>query len=221
LNTGSPVLMESWINGVPGLVQAWYPGQEGGTAIAEILSGWTNPSGRLPFTFLKAWKDSPAFKTYPEVGNTAPYDEGVFVGYRHYDSKNLPVRFPFGHGLSYTKFAYTDLQIKPTEGAAPLWEVSFAVTNKGTKAGAEVAQVYVGQPKSPVPRPPRILRGFQKLTLAPAESRRVSVKLSSRDLSYFDEGKDDWVLPTGTYKVEVGASSRDLRLSGSLTHKAR
>ena len=226
LNTGSPVLMESWITSVPGLVQAWYPGQEGGTAIAEVLSGWTNPSGRLPFTFLKAWKDSPAFKTYPEVGNTAPYDEGVFVGYRHYDSKKLPVRFPFGHGLSYTKFAYSDLQIKPIEATAapkdgPVWEVSFAVKNKGGKAGAEVAQVYVGQPKSPVPRPPRILRGFQKLTLAPAESRRVSVKLSSRDLSYFDEGKDDWVLPTGTYKVDVGSSSRDLRLSGTLTHKAR
>lgn len=228
LNTGSPVLMEDWIGGVPALVQAWYPGQEGGTVIAEILSGWTNPSGRLPFTFLKAWKDAPAFKTYPEVGNTAPYDEGIFVGYRHYDAKKLPVRFAFGHGLSYTRFAYSDLQIRPAlEGADagrtgdPMWEVGFAVTNKGNKAGAEVAQVYVGQPASPVARPPRILRGFQKLMLAPGESRRVAVKLSTRDLAYFDEAKDDWVLPPGVYKVDVGASSRDVRLSGKFSHKAR
>lgn len=221
LNTGSPVLMEAWVTGVPGLVQAWYPGQEGGTAIAEVLTGAVNPSGRLPFTFLKAWKDAPAFKTYPEVGNTAPYDEGVFVGYRHYDAKKRDVRFPFGHGLSYTSFTYSDLQIQPVPGDATGWDVSFAVTNKGKTAGAEVAQVYVGQPKSPVPRPPRILRGFQKLPLAPGESRRVSLKLTSRDLAYFDEAKDDWVLPAGTYKVDVGASSRDLRLSGTLTHKAR
>lgn len=221
LNTGSPVLMESWVAGVPGLLSAWYPGQEGGTAIAEVLTGAVNPSGRLPFTFLRAWKDSPAFKTYPEVGNTAPYDEGVFVGYRHYDAKKLPVRFAFGHGLSYTKFTYSDLQIQPVQGDAIGWEVSFAVTNKGKQAGAEVAQMYIGQPKSPVPRPPRILRGFTKLPLAPGESRRVSFKLASRDLSYFDEAKDDWVLPPGTYRVDVGASSRDLRLSGTLTHKAR
>ncbi|MCG5052116.1 MAG: glycoside hydrolase family 3 C-terminal domain-containing protein [Myxococcales bacterium] len=222
LNNGSPLLMEDWVGRVPALVEAWYPGQEGGTAIAEILTGWTNPSGRLPFTFLKAWKHAPAFKTYPEVGDTAPYDEGIFVGYRHYDAKNLPVRFPFGHGLSYTRFVYADLQIQPAPGeqGGPAWEVSFAVTNKGTKRGAEVAQVYLGQAKSPVPRPPRALRAFQKLTLEPKESRRVSLRLSSRDLAYFDEAKDDWVVPAGVYQIQVGASSRDIRLKGTFTQPA-
>lgn len=221
LNSGSPLLMETWIESVPALVEAWYPGQEGARATAEVLTGKHNPSARLPFTFLKAWKHSPAFKTYPEVGDTAPYDEGVFVGYRHYDAKKLPVRFPFGHGLSYTKFHYGDLQIQPipAQGSDPGgWEVSFALTNQGNVPGAEVAQLYLGQPKSPVPRPPRVLRGFRKVHLAPGESERVSLRLSPRDLAYFDEAQDDWVSPPGTYQVQVGASSRDLRLSGTFAH---
>jgi beta-glucosidase len=220
LNSGSPLLMETWINTVPGLVEAWYPGQEGALATAEILTGKINPSARLPFTFLKAWKDSPAFKTYPEVGDTAPYNEGVFVGYRHYDAKKLPVRFAFGHGLSYTKFAYSELKVQKTADASPqgsVYEVSFELKNEGDVTGAEVAQVYLGQPQSPVPRPPKALRAFAKVALKPGESQRVSLQLHSRDLAYFDEAKDDWVVAPGSHQVQVGASSRDIRLQATFS----
>jgi len=139
LNAGSPVVMEKWFGGPEAIVAAWYPGQEGGTAIAEILTGKVNPSGKLPFTFLKAWKHAPAFETYPETEGHAPYREGVFVGYRHYDAKRLPVRFPFGHGLSYTAFAYSD----------------FSIQKQGTVEGTKRGQSPDNQNTAPPPGPQR------------------------------------------------------------------
>lgn len=220
LQTGSPIVIERWQGKVPALVQAWYPGQEGGTAIAEVLTGAHNPSGRLPVTFFQDWKRHPAFGTYPEADGVAPYREGVFVGYRHYDGKRLPVRFAFGHGLSYARFVYRDLKIEASgQGDEARYQVSFEVENASQRAGAEVAQVYVGEARPAVPRPVRELKGFVKLALVPGERRRVSVTLDRRALAYFDEGKDDWVARPGRYEVRVGASSRDLRLAGTLTHR--
>ncbi len=220
LQAGSPVLIESWVGKVGALLQAWYPGQEGGVAIADALTGALNPSGRLPFTFLKAAKDAPAFKTYPEKDGGAPYDEGVFVGYRHYDAKKLAVRFPFGHGLSYARFAYKNLRVTPpSEGVKPVFEVAFDLTNTSKRAGAEVAQLYLGEVAPAVPRPPRELKGFEKVQLAPGERKRVTFRVTPADLAYFDEGKDDFVSKPGRFNVFVGGSSRALPLKGSIDYR--
>jgi beta-glucosidase len=220
LQTGSPILTSTWAPKVAGLIEAWYPGQEGGTAIAEILTGKRNPSGRLPFTFLEAWKYSPAFKTYPEKDGAAPYSEGVFVGYRHYDTKKLPVSFAFGHGLSYTQFVYRDLKVQAMgSGTDATYAVDLELENAGKRAGAEVVQLYVGEARPAVKRPQKELRGFEKIFLQPGEKKRVAFKIGTRALSYFDEAKDDFVARPGVYNLMVGASSRDIRLQGNLQHR--
>jgi beta-glucosidase len=207
LMAGSPVLMDGWVGKVPALVAAWYPGQEGGHAIADILFGDANPSGKLTMTFLKEWKDSPAYGHYPGENGVVDYAEGIYVGYRHFDRHNIEPLFPFGHGLSYTTFSYSDLKVSPHE-------VSLAVRNTGSREGAEVVQLYVGDSHSSVDRPVKELKGFHRVVLKPGEVETVKFGLDKSALSYYSTAKKDWVVEPGTFEVLVGSSSRDIRLRG-------
>lgn len=215
INSGGGVDMSPWIDQVSGVFQAWYAGQEGGTALAEILYGATNPSGKLPVTFERKAEDNPTFSNYyPQPGtNKIPYSEGVFIGYRGYEKNNVTPLFPFGFGLSYTSFEYGKLNVKDI-GQGKI-EVSFEIKNTGKRAGAEVAQVYVGSKKdSKVARPANELKGFEKVFLKPGESRNVYVTLDSRAFSYYDVNSKNWRAEAGTYEILVGRSSADIVLRG-------
>ncbi|HEX9918647.1 MAG TPA: glycoside hydrolase family 3 C-terminal domain-containing protein, partial [Pyrinomonadaceae bacterium] len=226
LNAGGGVDMNAWLDSVPAVVHAWYPGQEGGTALAEILSGEVNPSGKLPVTLERRWTDNPTHDSYyPEPGtNRIVYKEGVFVGYRGYERAGTRPLFPFGHGLSYTNFKYGRLSITPTGVSAgggrainvPKFEVSFEVTNAGARAGADVAQVYVGERRARVPRPAKELKGFVKVFLRPGETRRVYVMLDERAFSYYDVAGKRWRAEPGEFDVSVGRSSAQIELRGKL-----
>ena len=218
----------AWLDRVPALLQAWYPGQEGGTALAEILLGDVNPSGRLPVTFERRWEDNPTHDSYyPAEGtNRVVYKEGVFVGYRGYEKNNTKPLFPFGHGLSYTTFRYSNLTVRPaTSGASsdpkglPLYEVAFDVKNTGGREGADVAQVYVGDTHSRAARPAKELKGFAKVNLRSGESRRVTVTLDSRSFSYYDADAKRWRADPGDFDILVGHSSEQIELRGTVTLK--
>jgi beta-glucosidase len=211
LYAGSAVAMDPWIERVPAVVLAWYPGELGGRAVAEVLLGAVDPSGRLPLTFPRAAAQLPAFGAFPE--RVSEYREGVFVGYRHFDARGLDPLFPFGYGRSYTRFEYSDLRLDPRgAGDTTAIGVTFTVRNLGERAGVEVAQVYVHDLESSVPRPPRELKGFARVKLDPGELRVVSVTLGFRDLAFFDEAAHGWTVEPGAFEVQVGASSRDVRL---------
>ncbi|HEX8500079.1 MAG TPA: glycoside hydrolase family 3 C-terminal domain-containing protein [Pyrinomonadaceae bacterium] len=225
LTSGGGVDMGAWVERVPAVVQTWYAGQEGGTALAEILLGDVNPSGRLPVTFERRREDNPTHASYYPAAagtNRVEYKEGVFVGYRGYEKNNVRPLFPFGHGLSYTTFRYSDLTVMPMTGApegGALYEVSFEVKNTGEREGADVAQVYVSDTHARLPRPPKELKGFAKVTLKPGESRRVAVRLDRRSLSYYDAAARQWRADPGEFDVLVGRSSEQIELRGKLTHK--
>lgn len=212
-----------WINQVAGLVEAFYPEQNGGQALAEILFGDVNPSGKLPITMEKQAQDNPAFATSPNPVNQHPnsisYSEGVFIGYRGYDHNGIQPLFPFGFGLSYTTFSFSKLQISPSgfDGTQPL-TVSFTVTNTGSVAGAEVAQLYVGEQNPPLPRPVRELKGFKKVLLQPGQSQKVTLKLDQRSFAYWNINIEKWDAPKDAYTVWVGSSSQlsDLTLQGQV-----
>jgi len=216
--------MTGWLDRVPALIETWYPGQEGGTALAEVLFGDVNPSGRLPVTFERRWEDNPASKSYyPAAGtNKVEYKEGVFVGYRGYEKNGIKPQFPFGYGLSYTNFSYGNLSIQQgiTKGGSPeFWwaEVSFDVANNGNRPGSEVAQVYVGDSHSKVSRPLKELQGSDKVDLKPGETKRVKVMLSARSLSYYDVKTKKWRAEPGDFDVLVGPSSAKIELRGKIT----
>ncbi|MCX7018143.1 MAG: glycoside hydrolase family 3 C-terminal domain-containing protein [bacterium] len=221
LNSGGAVDMRQWIGRVPAIIQAWYPGQEGGKALAEILFGDVNPSGKLPATFEKRWQDNPSFPYYhTKDGKTTRYTEGIFMGYRGYDAKGVNPQFCFGHGLSYATFTYHDLAITPTQiQSGGKVNVSFQVTNSGDRAGAETAQVYVRDVRCHVPRPVKELKAFHKTWLKPDESETVTLELDKNALSFFDPDAKQWVVEPGKFDVLVGSSSRDIRLSGSFEAK--
>ena len=209
---GSPVEMDPWLSQVPGVVQAWYGGSEAGRALAAVLFGDVNPSGKLPVTFPKALADTPAFqggaRAYPGVDGVVHYDEGLLVGYRWYDTKKIEPLFPFGFGLSYTSFAYSKAHC--VEGKANLLECD--ITNTGTRAGAEVVQVYSQAVDSPIARPEKELKGFAKVSLAPGETKTVQIALSERWNSYYSVEKHAWTPESGKFRMLVGSSSRDIRL---------
>jgi beta-glucosidase len=221
VTSGGSVDMSQWIDRIPAVVEAWYPGQEGGTALAEILFGDVNPSGHLPATFERRWEDNPSSASYyPALGtDRVDYSEGVFVGYRGFEKSGTRPLFPFGHGLSYTTFSYGNLAINPvagTSGSDARWTVSFDVTNTGARAGAVVAQLYVADPEASVPRPAKELKGFAKVMLKPREMRRVTVPLDVRALSFYDVPGKQWRAEAGNFKVLVGSSSADIKLAGTL-----
>jgi beta-glucosidase len=216
--SGSPVGMEQWINEAKAVVHSFYAGMEGGYAIAEVLFGDVNPSGKLPVTFPKELKDSPAhcIGDFPGV-ETVEYKEGIFVGYRYFDSKAIEPRFEFGHGLSYTKFEYSDLILQFEISEEINIELSFNITNSGKVAGAEVAQVYVSDLKSSLIRPKKELKAFKKVFLEIGETKLVKLKLNKEDLSFYNDIQNKWVCEAGEFKVLVGSSSSDIRLERVFT----
>jgi beta-glucosidase len=215
LNVGSPVEMP-WVDDVAAVVLAYYMGQEGGNAVANVLTGAVNPSGKLPVTFPKRYEDNPSYINYPGTMEVL-YGEGIFVGYRYYDKKNVEPLFPFGHGLSYTTFAYSDVQVPDVVKAGAPVRVAVTVTNTGTVAGQEVVQLYVGDPVSSLVRPPKELKGFKKVNLEPGASAVVEFTLDERALSFYDPYRSQWVAEPGAFEVLFGSSSRDIRAQGAFT----
>ncbi len=214
LKSGGPVLMP-WASQAPAILEAWYPGEEDGAAVAAVLFGAVNPSGKLPITFPKSDRDLPlrTADQYPGVQNAAQYSEGLLVGYRWYDAQKIEPLFPFGHGLSYTTFAYSDLKVAPPTGATNV-TVQFDLSNTGRRAGVEVVQLYVGLPSLPdVPQPPRQLKGFRRVELEAGKSAHVTLTLDARALSYWDAASHGWKIAPGSYTVWAASSSRDLRLT--------
>jgi len=212
LNSGGAVATEDWIGRVPAVLQAWYPGQEGGHAVGEVLMGKVNPSGKLPVTFEKRWEDTPSHGHYPGAKGKVDYAEDILVGYRWFDSKGVAPEFPFGFGLSYTTFHYDKIHVEPTSDGR--WAVTFDVTNNGTQRGADVSQVYVSPPvTSKVMRPVRELKGFSREDLDTDQTITVTVVLDRRAFSYYDTDKGDWEVEPGSYTIEVGSSSRKILLA--------
>jgi len=246
LINGSPVAMDGWLENVPAVLEAWFPGMEGGNVIADVIFGDVNPSGKLPVTFPKKLTDSPAhdsYKTYPGIktwdkikegdmeikndqirikygrGDKVYYDEGVFVGYRHFDTKGIDPLFPFGHGLSYTTFKYDNLKIsKQTVSGDEKFNVSVDITNSGKRAGAEVAQIYVQDVESSVERPLKELKGFKKAKLDPGAKETIVFELGKKDLSFYDEKSSSWIAEKGQFIIIVGSSSRDIRLEEKIEY---
>ena len=220
LNAGGSVDMTKWLDQVPAILHAWYPGQEGGTALAQLLYGDFSPSGKLPATFERRPEDNPTFPSYyPQKGDKrVEYTEGIFVGYRGYEKAGTKPLFPFGYGLSYTTFAYSDLRIAPAaKGSGALLAVSFKLKNTGSGDGTEVAQVYVSDSHAPVPRPAKELKGFAKISLRPGETKPVTVLLDRRAFSYYDVAKHDWNAAPGEFGILVGSSSADIKLQGKFS----
>jgi beta-glucosidase len=215
---GSPVEMP-WIAKAPAVLQAWYAGMEGGSALADILFGDVNPSGKLPFTFPAKLADSPAHAIGEYQAGHVEYKEGLLVGYRWFDTKKIEPLFPFGHGLSYTTFDYGNLKIENVQAkGATVARVTLDVKNTGSRAGAEVVQIYVqGPADSKIARPAKELRAFQKVFLRPGEHRIVRFALHARDFSYYDVEDKTWCIEPGTYTVFAGSSSRDIRLNTPFT----
>ena len=216
MTSGGNVDSSRWIADVPAYLQAWYAGQESGTALAQLLFGDYSPSGRLPVTFEKRWQDNATFHSYyPQDGRKIQYSEGVFVGYRHFDKEKIQPLFPFGFGLTYSTFEYKNLTI--TGGTEPTVSVSFDVTNTGTRAAAEVAQVYIGDSQTTLPRPPKELKGFEKVLLNPGETRRVNIRLDQRAFQYYDAEKHAWTSHPGNYEILIGPSAGKIELRGTTT----
>jgi beta-glucosidase len=236
VTSGGSVDVAPWVDQVRGLIAAWYPGQEGGNALASVLFGDANPSGRLPISWERSLADNPSFANYYYNDSQHPsrivYREGVFAGYRGYQRDNVKPMFPFGFGLSYTSFEYSNLKVISASHAAPslpgevapapgtlkpLYTVSFDVRNSGSRAGADVAQLYVAPAKSKVPRPKRELKGFARVELAPGETRHFAVPLDARSFAYYDAAAKRWQADPGNYAIELGRSSDDIKASAVVT----
>jgi beta-glucosidase len=220
INSGGGVDMTSWLDRVPALLEAWYPGEQGGTALAQLLFGEFSPSGRLPISIERRWEDNPVHDSYyPKPGDTkVEYKEGVFVGYRHYDKSGIKPLFPFGYGLSYTTFDYKNLIVSLVSNSGnPQVQVDFDIANSGSHMGAEVAQVYVGDGHAPVPTPVKELKGFAKVDLSPGETKHVEVTLDRRAFSYYDVKNHKWSVPPGSFDIYVARSAAQIELSGRVT----
>lgn len=218
LTSGGPLNMLPWLDKVAAVVQAWYPGQELGNAVADVLFGDVNASGKLPTTFPKRLEDNPAYLNFPGENGKVTYGEGIFVGYRYYDKKKIEPLFPFGHGLSYTTFAYSNLRLSATTIAPEeTLAVAIDITNTGTRAGKEIVQLYVRDVAARLMRPEQELKGFAKVALAPGETRTVTFTLGKEALSYYDPAVPGWVAEAGEFEVRVGASSRDIRATATFT----
>jgi beta-glucosidase len=215
---GAPVTMTRWVQKVSAVLYAWYGGQELGNAVGDLLFGVVDPSGKLPVTFPRRIEDSTAYGNYPGQDRRVRYAEGIYVGYRGFDRKKLEPLFPFGHGLSYTKFEYRGLKldrVNPKVGDQV--SLSLEVKNVGSRAGTEVVQLYLRDAESSVDRPEKELKGFRRVFLKPGETRQVTFTIDRAAMSFFDPKQPAWVVEPGTFEVLVGASSRDIRLRGGFT----
>jgi beta-glucosidase len=216
---GAATDMTAWEKQAKGILQAWYPGMEGGTAMGKILFGQTNPSGKLPMTFPKKLQDSPAHAngSYPGDKDNkwkTEYKEGILVGYRYFDTKKIEPLFPFGHGLSYTTFSFDNIVVTKGDKKA---SIKLTVKNTGSTAGAEVVQVYVKDDESSVEKAEKELKAFEKVFLQPGEAKEVEISLDEAAFQYYDEAKKSWVLEPGKYSILVGSSSKDIKLRGEVT----
>jgi beta-glucosidase len=215
--SGTPVTMP-WVDDAPTLLQAFYGGNELGNGLADVIFGKVNPSGKLALTFPKRLEDTPSYPSFGDKGEVYGrilYNEGIYVGYRSYEIRELAPLFSFGHGLSYTSFAYADLSTT-TISAGGTFSVSFTITNKGTVSGREIAQVYIAAPQSSVPRPVKELKGFSKVFLRPGESKEVTIGLERDAISYYDDRQMAWVVEKGIFEVLVAASAIDVKLKGEV-----
>jgi len=218
LNNGAPVVMGEWIDGTAAVLEAWMMGQAGAGAIADVLYGKVNPSGKLAETFPLKLEDTPAYINYPGGNGEVRYGEGIFIGYRYYDAKKVPVQFPFGYGLSYTTFTYKNPKVSATsfkdvDGLT----VSVDVTNTGKMAGKEVVQVYVHDHKSRLIRPPKELKGFAKIELQPGETKTLTLALDFRSFAYFHPSYKQWITEDGEFDILIGASVNDIRCTQTVT----
>ena len=212
VNAGAPVTMP-WVDEVDAVLMMYYPGQEGGNALADILFGDVNPSGKLSVSFPKRLEDNPAFVHYPGWKDVR-YGEGLFVGYRYYDTKDISPLFPFGHGLCYTDFNYSELALPSEINPREDFKVSVSVENTGEVIGQEVIQLYIRDLNSTMIRPDKELKAFEKVLLKPGESQIITFNLTPRALSYYNPHQQAWIQEAGTFEVLVGSSSRDIRLTG-------
>lgn len=215
---GGAIDMTQWLDKTPAVLQAWYSGLEGGNALAKIIFGDVNPSGKLPMTFPKKLEDNPSYALGEYPGDTSNtllvhYLDDIYVGYRYYDTYKVEPQFAFGHGLSYTSFNYSDIKVT-TAGNTAL--VTFKIKNTGKVAGAEIAELYVHQQNSLLPRPEKELKGFQKITLAPGEEKSVSITLTEDAFKYFNDVKNTWVKDAGAFDILVGGSSRSIKLKSTI-----
>jgi beta-glucosidase len=218
LTSGGSVATQDWLDKVPALLQTWYAGQEAGNALEKILFGEVTPSGKLPISWEKKIEDNPTYNNYYEAKGLrdVKYEEDIFIGYRYYDKDKVQPLFPFGFGLSYTSFVFSNLEVTPQVASQTgSITVGFDVTNTGSRAGAEVAEVYAGDPSATAPRPVRELKGFSRVTLAPGKSSHVMVTLNRRSLAYWDTNTHYWRIDPGKFVVYVGDSSRNVPLQKS------
>ncbi|MDW8318066.1 MAG: glycoside hydrolase family 3 C-terminal domain-containing protein, partial [Anaerolineae bacterium] len=218
LNNGAPVAMSAWIDAVPAVLEAWMMGQAGAAALADILFGLVNPSGKLAETFPIKLADTPAYLNWPGGAGKVYYGEGLFIGYRYYDFKEVPVLFPFGHGLSYTTFAYSNPRVSATtfrdvDGVT----VMVDVTNTGAMAGKEIVQVYVHDRSAGLVRPVKELKGFAKVALQPGETKTVSIPLDFRAFAYYHPRYKRWITEDGEFDILIGASAADIRHTLTVT----
>jgi len=220
LNNGSAMLMNDWNDKVPAIVEALYPGEQGGKALAQILFGEVNPSGKLPFTIMEKWEDHPAAKTYPGTKEIANYSEGIFMGYRHFDKYDIKPLYEFGFGLSYTTFDYSNLKLSSVEMKQnDSIKVSFMVKNTGKVEGDEVIQMYISDKKASLEREKKSLKGFQRVSLKAGESKEVFFTIGKSALSFYDVKTKSWIAEKGKFEVIIGASSRDIKLIESFKLK--
>jgi beta-glucosidase len=220
VNAASPVEM-SWADNVDAILQCWFAGEEWGNALADVLSGDLSPSGKLPTTFPVRIEDTPAFKSYPGEGGQVHYEEGVFVGYRWYDARNIEPRFCFGHGLSYTSFeleppsvSHNEVSVDQLTGGATV-RIGVRVHNSGARRGAEVVQCYVYDAVASVDRPVHELKAFAKVWLEPAATDEVTLELDRRAFAFYDVDRNDWVVEPGEFELRIGTSSR------AIAHRVR
>jgi len=218
ITAGSPIDFRKIEMTTPVIVWSWFNGMEGGNALADVIFGNVNPSGKMPFTLPESLEQSPAHALGNYHGKEKPlrYEEDILVGYRWFDAKGLKPAFPFGHGLSYTTFAYSDLKVKQNKKEV---KVTFTIQNTGTRQGAEIAQLYISAPGKEALRPPRELKGFEKISLEPGKEAKVEIKMNKDDLKWYNEAIKDWQLEKGEYRIEIGASSRDIKLKNDIEIK--
>jgi beta-glucosidase len=218
LNNGAPVVMSEWIDGVAAVLEGWMMGQAGGAAIADVLFGKVNPSGKLAETFPFKLSDTPAHLNWPGGAGEVRYGEGLFIGYRYYDAKEVPVQFPFGHGLSYTTFSYSNAGVsanhfKDVDGLT----VTVDITNTGEVAGKEIVQVYVHDLEAGLVRPEKELKGFAKVELQPGETRSISIPLDFRAFAYYHPEYKQWITEDGEFEILVASSATDIHEALTVT----
>ncbi|HPN37295.1 MAG TPA: glycoside hydrolase family 3 C-terminal domain-containing protein, partial [Melioribacteraceae bacterium] len=209
ITSGSPILMDNWIDKVPAVLQTWFAGQELGNAVADILFGDFNPSGKLTITYPNKWEDCSAYDTYKKESGTTEYADGIYVGYRHFDKKGIKPLFPFGHGLSYTTYKYSDLKINENNDKI---EVTFNIENTGAFNGKEIAQLYIMPINSKIDRPVKELKGFVKVPLNIKEKKNAKITLEKNAFAYYDMQTNDFKVDKGEYLIQIGSSSQTILL---------